>query len=38
MSKQYKVVSKTPGILRLKIGMIYYDFENVQKITLNALR
>jgi hypothetical protein len=38
LSKQFKFLSKTSEILKIKIGFTFLEFKNVQKMTLNALK
>ncbi len=37
MSKQFKIVERTPEILKLKIAFQSFEFKKVEKITLNGL-
>jgi hypothetical protein len=37
-SKHFKLVSKSPEILKLKIGITYLEFKNTHKITLDSLK
>jgi hypothetical protein len=37
-SKHFKLVSKSPEILKLKIGITYLEFKNSHKITLDSLK
>ena len=38
ISKHFKLVSKTPEILKIKIAFAFFEFKNVEKMTLNALK
>ncbi len=38
ISKQFKLVSKTPEIMKIKIGCTFFEFKNVEKMTLNTLK
>ncbi len=38
ISKQFKIVSRTPEILKLKIAMISVEFKNVEKMVIKTLK
>ena len=38
INKQFKLASKSPETLKLKIGVTYFEFKNVEKLTLNTLK
>ncbi len=38
ISKQFKLVSRTPEILKIKIAFTFYEFKNVEKMTINTLK
>jgi hypothetical protein len=38
LSKQFKLVSKTPEIMKIKVAFAFFEFKNVEKMTLNTLK
>ena len=38
LSKQFKLVSKTPEIMKIKIAFAFFEFKNFEKMTLNTLK
>jgi hypothetical protein len=38
LSKQFKLVSKTPEIMKIKVAFTFFEFKNVEKMTLNTLK
>lgn len=38
LTKQFKLVSKTSEILKLKIAFATFEFKNIEKITLSSMK
>jgi hypothetical protein len=38
ISKEFKLLEKSPEILKLKVGLTNFELKNLEKITLNELK